>query len=65
LTQRRLGEIEIAGDRPDRLAVLEDQADGLALNSSSNCRRGRRPLLSDIRDIVSTFRNVSTKPDQA
>src|SRR5690606_34160822 len=36
-----------------------------SLNSSENCRRGRRPaLLRDMRDIVSTFRNVSTKSDQ-
>ena len=35
-------------------------------NSSSNCRRGRRPLLlSGIRDIVSGFRNVSTRSDHA
>jgi hypothetical protein len=37
-----------------------------SLNSSENCRRRRRPpLLAAMRDIVSTFRNVSTKPDQA
>ena len=36
------------------------------MNSSENCRRGRRPLLLlGIRDIVSTFRKMSTKPDQA
>ena len=36
-----------------------------ALNSSSNCRRGRRFLVGcTIGDIVSAFRNVSTKPDQ-
>ena len=30
------------------------------------CRRIRRPIASfAIRDIASTFRNVSTKPDQA
>ena len=37
-----------------------------ALNSSSNCRRGRRDfVVLSIVDIVSAFRNVSTKPDQA
>ncbi|MEQ1757844.1 MAG: PEP-CTERM sorting domain-containing protein, partial [Vicinamibacterales bacterium] len=31
-----------------------------------NCRRGRRPgLLGDMRDIVSTFRKMSTEADQA
>ena len=36
------------------------------LNSSVNCRRARLPVFLDsILDIVSTFRNVSTKPDQA
>jgi hypothetical protein len=35
------------------------------LNSSENCRRTRRPNASfAIRDIVSTFQNVSTKSDQ-
>ena len=33
-------------------------------NSSSNCRRGRRRFVPGIRDIVSTFRKMSTKPDQ-
>src|SRR5690606_24481649 len=37
-----------------------------SLNSSENRRRARRPPLPDrIRDIVSTFRNVSTETDQA
>ncbi|MBM3781858.1 MAG: helix-turn-helix domain-containing protein [Acidobacteria bacterium] len=37
-----------------------------SLNSSENCRRGRRPLdRSAIRDIVSTFRNMSTGSDHA
>ena len=37
-----------------------------SLNSSVNRRRGRRlGLLEDMRDIVSTFRKMSTKPDQA
>jgi ATP-dependent DNA ligase len=36
------------------------------LNSSVNCRRTRRAgLLLAMRDIVSTFRNVSTESDQA
>ena len=35
-------------------------------NSSLNCRRARLPAVRDpMLDIVSTFRNVSTKPDQA
>ena len=37
-----------------------------SLNSSENCRRARRPSASfDMRDIVSTFRKMSTKSDQA
>ncbi len=36
-----------------------------ALKPLSNCRRGRRPGLSGIRDIVSTFAKVSTRSDQA
>ena len=37
-----------------------------AINSSVNCRRARRPVFLDpILDIVSAFRKVSTKPDQA
>src|SRR5690606_17045039 len=38
-----------------------------ALKSSSNCRRGRRLLRASVigRDIVITFRKMSTKPDQA
>jgi len=37
-----------------------------AMNSSVNCRRARLPALRDpILDIVSAFRKVSTKPDQA
>ena len=37
-----------------------------ALNSSVNCRRARRGLsVAAIVDIVSAFRNVSAKPDQA
>ena len=35
------------------------------LNSSVNRRRTRRLRVSAIRDIVSTFRKMSTKPDQA
>jgi hypothetical protein len=36
------------------------------MNSSVNCRRARLPALVDpILDIVSAFRKVSTKPDQA
>src|SRR5205823_1284360 len=34
------------------------------LNSSVNCRRGRRLRVSAIADIVPTFREMSTKPDQ-
>ena len=66
LAERRLGQIKIAGHRADRLSLVEDKADGLALNSSINCRRGRRFAVSAIGlDIVSTFRKMSTKPDQA
>ena len=36
-----------------------------ARNSSLNCRRDRRRVGAAIRDIVSTFRNVSTRSDQA
>ena len=37
-----------------------------ALNSSLHCRRTRLPAVRNpILDIVSAFRNVSTKPDQA
>ena len=35
-----------------------------ARNSSLHCRRDRRRVVAAIRDIVSTFRNVSTRSDQ-
>ena len=36
------------------------------MNSSENCRRARLPACFDpILAIVSTFRTMSTKPDQA
>ena len=66
LAQRRLGQVELAGDGADALAFVEDQAHGAGcLNSSVNCRRGRRFGVSAIGlDIVSPFGKMSTKPDQ-
>src|SRR5262245_56537534 len=53
--------------RPTLLPSSSTSRTAWALKSSSNCRRGRRRLgVSAIaRDIVSTFRKMSTKPDQA
>ena len=65
LPQRGLRQIEIAGDRRRMLLPSwSTRRTAWALNSSSKCRRGRRPVVSGIRDIVSTFRNVSTRSDQ-
>ena len=61
--RRRFRQIEVAGDRAHALALVEDQADRLALKSSSNRRRDRRLLVVSAIgvDILSAFRKGSTK----
>lgn len=58
--ERRGRQIQIAGHCADRLALVEHQAHGLSLEVVIE-----HPLatagLAAFRDIVSTFRNVSTK----
>ena len=44
LAQRRLGQIEIAGDGADRLALVEDQADGAGFELVSELPARRRRL---------------------
>ena len=61
--QRRLGQAEIPRRRGERLFLVQRTA--LALKSSVKLRRVRRGLLSAMVDIVSTFRKMSTKADQA
>jgi len=64
--QDRTVRVQLAGDRADGLTFVQDEADSAFLNSSENRRRARRPGLGeDMRDVVSTFRKMSTKPDQA
>jgi hypothetical protein len=61
-----LREIQLAGDGADRLPFVEDQPDGPRLELVSELPAcARAGFGSDMRDIVSTFRNVSTEPDQA
>src|SRR6516164_851246 len=57
---------ELAGNGTDRLVFSRISRTALSLNSSENCRRAPRLWASfGMRDIVSTFRKMSTKPDQA
>ena len=65
--QRRCGQVQLTGDAPDGLAFIQDKPNRPFLFSSENCRRGRWPRPAfDMRSIiVSTFRKMSTKQDQA
>jgi hypothetical protein len=66
LPQRGLGQIQIRATLPTFVASSSTRRTARALKSSSNRRRGRRLGVSAIgRDIVSTFRKISTKQDQA
>jgi hypothetical protein len=65
VAERGGDQIELAGDRADALALVEDQAHRSRLEIIGENPTGRRLRVSAIRDIVPTFRKMSTKPDQA
>jgi acyl-CoA synthetase (AMP-forming)/AMP-acid ligase II len=65
LAQGGRDQVELAGHRGHALPSSRTKRTACCLNSSVNRRRARRLCVSAIADIVSTFRKMSTKPDQA